>query len=113
MHELSLCESIVTLVVESAGREGIRRVTRVTVDIGAGAAIDPDALLFCFPLVTEDTLAAGAELVIERTALKARCDACGTDYAPDTLIAPCPACGGTRRTLLAGRDMRVVSFEGE
>ncbi|WP_042690855.1 hydrogenase maturation nickel metallochaperone HypA, partial [Azospirillum sp. B506] len=72
MHELSLCESIVALVVESAGREGIRRVTRVTVDIGAGAAIDPEALLFCFPLMTEGTSAVGAELAINRNALKAR-----------------------------------------
>lgn len=86
---------------------------RVTVDTGAGAAIDPDALSFCFPLVADDTLAAGAELAIERTALKARCDACGAGYAPDTLIAPCPSCGGTRRTLLAGRDMRAVSFEAQ
>lgn len=113
MHELSLCESIVSLVTESAGREGLARVTRVTVDIGVAAAIDPDALLFCFPIVAEATPAAEAELVVNRIPLKARCTACGADFAPETLISPCPVCGGHDRSLLAGRDMRVVSFEGE
>ncbi|CBS89661.1 hydrogenase maturation nickel metallochaperone HypA [Azospirillum lipoferum] len=113
MHELSLCESIVAMVAESARREGLHRVTRVTVDIGVASAIDPDALLFCFPIVTEGTAAAEAELAVNRIALKARCAGCGTDFSPETLISPCPACGGHDRTLLAGRDMRVVSFEGE
>ncbi|BAI75130.1 hydrogenase nickel incorporation protein (plasmid) [Azospirillum sp. B510] len=113
MHELSLCESIVSLVTESAGREGLRRVTRVTVDIGVASAIDPDALLFCFPIVTEDTPAAGAELAVNRIALQARCAACGADFSPESLISPCPACGSHDRSLRAGRDMRVVSFEGE
>lgn len=113
MHELSLCESIVSLVTDCAVREGLTRVTRVTVDIGAASAVDPDALLFCFPLVTEGTPAASAELSINRVALKARCTACGVDFAPETLISPCPICGGHDRSLLAGRDMRVVSFEGE
>ncbi|PWC90894.1 hydrogenase expression protein HupH [Azospirillum sp. TSH100] len=113
MHELSLCESIVSLVTDCAAREGVTRVTRVTIDIGAASAVDPDALLFCFPLVTEGTPAASAVLCINHIALKAHCIACGTDYAPATLISPCPACGGHDRSLLAGRDMRVVSFEGE
>ncbi len=113
MHELSLCESIVAIVADSARREGLHRVTRVTVDIGVASAIDPDALLFCFPIVTEGTAAAGAELVVNRIALKARCTACGTDFSPETLISPCPSCGGHDRTLLAGREMRVASFEGE
>ncbi|HYH39950.1 MAG TPA: hydrogenase maturation nickel metallochaperone HypA [Azospirillum sp.] len=113
MHELSLSEGIVTLVAECAAREGIARVSRVTVDIGAASAVDPDALVFCFPITADGTVAAGAELVVNRIAVQARCAGCGTDYAPATPIAPCPACGSHARTLLRGREMRVASFEGE
>ncbi|WP_245986989.1 hydrogenase maturation nickel metallochaperone HypA [Azospirillum thermophilum] len=113
MHELSLCESITGLVADCAAREGIGRVTRVTVAIGKASAIDPEALLFCFPITTEGTVAAGAELVVEQIALRARCTDCGAEFAPLSRMAPCPACGGFAKTLLAGQEMQVVSFEGE
>jgi hydrogenase nickel incorporation protein HypA/HybF len=113
MHELALSESITDLVVECARRERLARVSRVVIEIGVAASVDPQALLFCFPITAADTVAADAELVISRTALKARCNACETGYAPENLIAACPACGSFARTILAGREMRVVSFDGE
>ena len=69
MHELALCESITDLVVECARREGIARVSRVVIEIGVAAAVDPEALSFCFPITAADTVAAGAELVINMIAL--------------------------------------------
>jgi hydrogenase nickel incorporation protein HypA/HybF len=112
MHELALVESIIELVADGARRERMVRVTRVLVEIGAGASVDPDAMLFCFPIAAADTVAAGAELVINEVALQARCDDCRIDYAPETLFAACPACGGFGGKIIGGREMRVVSFHG-
>jgi hydrogenase nickel incorporation protein HypA/HybF len=112
MHELAVSESIIDLVVNAAREARIARVTRVIVEIGAASAVDPDALLFCFPVAAEETVAAGAELVIASIALQARCDSCRVDYAPETLFAPCPGCGGFGGRVIAGRGMRVVSFHG-
>ena len=113
MHELALCESITDLVADCARREGIARVSRVVVEIGVAASVDPQALLFCFPITAAETVAAGAELVIKPIALRVSCQSCQTEYAPETLIATCPACGSFARKILAGREMRVVSFDGE
>jgi hydrogenase nickel incorporation protein HypA/HybF len=113
MHELSISESITDLVVESARRESIGRVSRVVVEIGVAAAVDPQALLFCFPISAADTIAAGAELVINMTALQMRCEGCGKEYAPEIQVSSCPICGSFASQILAGREMRVVSFEGE
>ena len=113
MHELSLCESIAELVVAAARQEGVARVTRVTLEIGSAAPVDPEALRFCFPLTVADTPARDAELVIERVALRVRCQGCGAEYEPPAPIDPCPACGGFARSVLAGREMRVASFAGE
>jgi hydrogenase nickel incorporation protein HypA/HybF len=113
MHELTLSASIIDTVVECARRERIVRVSRVVIEIGIAASVDPQALLFCFPITAAETVAADAELVINRTALKARCNACQAEYAPENVIAACPACGSFARTILAGREMRVVSFDGK
>lgn len=113
MHELSLSESIIDLVVDRARVEHIARVSRVVVEIGVASAIDPQTLLFCFPITAAETLADGAELVIRDIPLQARCEACRMEFAPPTLISPCPSCGSFARHIVAGREMRVVSFEGE
>src|SRR5208283_3050630 len=62
MHELALAQSITDLVVDYARRERIARISRVVVEIGIAASVEPDALLFCFPIVADETPAAGAEL---------------------------------------------------
>jgi hydrogenase nickel incorporation protein HypA/HybF len=113
MHELSISESITDLVVECARRENVGRVSRVVVEIGVAAAVDPQALLFCFPITAADTIASGAELVINMTALRVRCEGCGNERAPEIQVSPCPICGSFASQVLAGREMRVVSFEGE
>lgn len=113
MHEVSLCQSIVDLVVQCARREGFTRVTRITLDIGAAAAVEIDALRFCFPMIAETTLARDAEMCIETIPLRARCRSCGGEYAPENLAAPCPACGVYGPEFLAGRELRVRSFDAE
>jgi len=113
MHELALSGSITDLVVECARRERLTRVSRVVVEIGVAAAVDPGALLFCFPITAAETVAAGAKLVINRIALRVRCNSCDTEYAPQALVATCPEYGSFAREILAGREMRVVSFDGE
>jgi hydrogenase nickel incorporation protein HypA/HybF len=113
MHELSISESIIDLVVECARRENVARVSRVVVEIGVAAAVDPQALLFCFPITAADTIASGAELMINMIGLQARCEACGKEYAPETQFSPCPVCASFASQILAGREMRVVSFAGE
>ena len=113
MHELALSQSIVELVVECARREGVHAVSRVTLEIGMAAGVEPDALRFCFDIVAADTVARGAELAIETIALQARCRDCECEFAPVRLVSPCPRCGSYAPLLLRGREFRVKSFDGE
>lgn len=113
MHELSLCVSIAELVQASARQEGVGRVTRVVLALGAAAPVDPQALQFSFPLVAARTVLDGAELVIQRVPLRLRCTSCQHVFEPATQAEPCPACGSCARETLQGREMRVLSFDGE
>lgn len=112
MHELSLAQGITDLVAECARREGITRVTRVLLDIGVAAAVEPGAIQFCFPLTAEGTVAEGAELVINRPPLKVRCEACGHEYEAKFVATSCPACHAHQPKVLPGLEVRVVSFDG-
>lgn len=68
MHELSLCESLVRIVVQKAVAEGMKKVSEIEITIGELAGVSDEALAFCFPSVSKGTLAEGARLVFKSTA---------------------------------------------
>ncbi|MGA9396674.1 MAG: hydrogenase maturation nickel metallochaperone HypA, partial [Anaerolineaceae bacterium] len=85
----------------------------ITVQIGQFTGIEPDALDFAFQVMSKESLAEGAELVIEKTPLVLRCKKCEGEYSgsPDDLR--CPNCGAEDFTILQGREMVVKSITGE
>jgi len=113
MHELALTQGIVDLATQVGRREGLHRISRVVVEVGVAAAVVPDALTFCFEIVAADTIARGADLVIETVGLRAACRACGTEFEPASLVSACPDCGEYGPRLLSGRELRVKSLDGE
>ena len=56
MHELALTQSLVDLVAE---RTVGRRVVAVNVRVGDAAGVVPDAMAFCFDVVTVQNAARG------------------------------------------------------
>ncbi len=59
MHELGLSRNVVSIVAEHAGH---RRVRRVRLAIGPLACVERETLSFCFDIVAEGTVLAGATL---------------------------------------------------
>lgn len=112
MHELALTQSIVDLVIECARKEGVHAVTRITLEVGVAAGIEPDALRFCFDVIAADSLVEGAELAVETIALQAKCLDCACEFEPTQLVSSCPRCGSYATLLERGREFRVKSFDG-
>jgi hydrogenase nickel incorporation protein HypA/HybF len=61
MHELSITSDIVAIV--GAAAEG-QRVVRVVLEVGRLAGVMPDAIAFCFDVVSKGTPVQGAALSI-------------------------------------------------
>jgi hydrogenase nickel incorporation protein HypA/HybF len=59
MHELSLSRNVVSIVADHAGS---RQVRRVRLAIGPHACVERQALRFCFDIVAQGTVLAGAAL---------------------------------------------------
>lgn len=110
MHELSIAQGIIDLVIGEAGRNQVRKVTRVDLEIGAMAGVEIEALLFAWETIRQGTLAHEASLVIDHVEARARCLACDTEFPPDNYLAACPSCGSYRYEIIKGRELRVSSF---
>ena len=115
MHEMSVALAVVDQVAEAADRAGdITAVRSVRLQVGELAGVVPDSLTFCFELACAGTLLEGAELITEAVPGRARCTPCAHEWAvgmPPRLT--CPACGGTRTDLLAGRELGIVDVRWE
>ena len=107
MHELAVTQSVVDAVVE---RTGEHRVLEVRLRVGRLSGVVPDAMRFCFDLVTEGTPLQGATLDIEEPEGTATCRRCGSTFALPDLILLCP-CGSADVDVLTGRELAIRSVE--
>ena len=107
MHEMAITQNVVDAVCEHAAG---RTVHSVRLQVGRLCAVVPDAMQFCFELVTEGTVAEGARLEIEEPPGRAHCRGCATDFPLDDPVLLCP-CGSADVEILSGRELRIMSME--
>ena len=113
MHELSVTESILKIVLRHAEQSGAARVTQIDLVIGDLSSIIDDSVQFYFDMISQGTLAENARLVFDRVPGQLRCWDCQTIFAPDGRMYACPQCGSVRVEVIAGREFRVESIEVE
>jgi hydrogenase nickel incorporation protein HypA/HybF len=113
MHEMSLAENVLQIIEESARTQNFQRVRTVIMEIGALAAVGPDAMRFCFDAVMRGSIADGARLEIVETAGAGRCIACNKTMPLQEQYAICPECGSARIEITGGNEMRVKELEVE
>jgi hydrogenase nickel incorporation protein HypA/HybF len=109
MHELAISRAILDTAVDRA--QG-RRVTRVSVTIGALRQVVPDSLEFYFEIVSRGTLCEGASLRPRPLPARLRC-ACGEQWELADVSFRCPRCAGAQVTVLSGDELLVDSIEVE
>jgi hydrogenase nickel incorporation protein HypA/HybF len=113
MHEMSLAEGVLQLI-EDAGREqGFTRVRTVIVEIGQLAAVEVEAMRFCFDAVTQDSIAENALLEIVEMPGEGWCMKCAATVPMAEQYGPCPKCGGYQVQVTGGTEMRVRELEVE
>jgi len=113
MHELSLAMGILQIVDEAARAQQFVRVRSVEIEMGELAAVEPEAIRFCFDAVTRGTLAEGARLHIISVRGEGLCFNCNQTVPLAALYDPCPACGGYPVQATGGTEMRVKELEVE
>jgi hydrogenase nickel incorporation protein HypA/HybF len=110
VHELSIAQAVVSTVEQAVGG---RRVLRVRVRIGPLAGVVPEALAFCWDVVTRGSALEGAALEVERVPLEVACSTCGHRRAVTAppLAWSCPDCGRPALPLGDGRTLEVGEVE--
>ena len=111
MHELSVAEDLIKLIVDVAQQNDARRVNTITLEVGALAGIEPDALTLAFEVVSRGTVAEGSEVRLEHKPLTVVCPACGWQGEVEKLYPVCGGCGQLQVRVTGGRELRLLSID--
>ncbi len=113
MHEMSLAESVLQIIEDTALKQGYTRVKTVWLEIGQLACVEQESLRFCFDVVMRDSVAHQARLEIIEMAGQGRCAQCLIEMPIAALYQACPNCGSYEIQVTAGDEMRVKEIEVE
>ena len=108
MHELSLCQSIGTIVRQHAGD---RQVEVVHLTVGQLRQVVPETLVYCWGIVNEGTVCAGSVLDIDHVPGVLTCAQCGQRTTMEEMRIMCGSCGSTKVTVTGGEELLVTSIE--
>ncbi len=113
MHELSVTEAILKIILDEMARYKAVKVGRVQIKMGELSAYVPECIEEYFSLLSEDTPAYGAKLefIIEQAVL--RCRTCNKEFKPEYHRLRCPFCKGMDADITSGKGFSVESLEIE
>lgn len=111
MHELSVCESLLTQVRATAQANGASSVGRITVRLGPLSGVEADLLAQAFTIARNGPMTASASLEIETQPIRIRCRDCGNENEapPNRLL--CAACDSFRVDLVSGDELLLARIE--
>jgi hydrogenase nickel incorporation protein HypA/HybF len=98
---------------EQAREQGFHQVKTVSLEIGALAGVEPEAMRFGFDVVMCGSLAQGAKLEIVHLPGQAWCMACARGVAIGRRFDACPDCGGYQLQVSGGDELRIKELEVE
>jgi hydrogenase nickel incorporation protein HypA/HybF len=113
MHEMALAENVLHIVEDASRDQGFVRVKTVILEIGQLAAVEQEAMRFCFDAVMRGSIAEGAELEIIDVPGQGWCMKCAATVPIAQQYDACPQCGGYQVQPTGGMEMRVRELEVE
>ncbi len=113
MHEMSLATEALHLIEDAARTQGFQHVRAIWLEIGQLAAVEKEALRFCFDAVTRDSIAEGARIEMIDIPGQGWCAQCADTVPVIALFDLCPRCGGHQIEITGGNEMRVKELEVE
>lgn len=120
MHEASLVEGMLGLAVHAAEEFHAAnpgspkpKIKEIICEAGLLACFEPDALRACFEVLSEGTIAEGAELVVKTAPLACACGACGHRFKLFRRHFVCPRCQSDDVNFSGGSGLVIQAINVE
>jgi hydrogenase nickel incorporation protein HypA/HybF len=113
MHEFSISSEIVKAILDTAGRNGGRKVLSFRLEFGELMLLNVEQVTFWVGELLKGSMAEGAKINVKTIRARIKCGACGyhgvlTSEGNSLLqgLTPqcCPECGSLQSTIVKGRE---------
>jgi len=111
MHELSIALGIVDIAEKETKKANKNKVELIELEIGTLAGIEFDSLDFIWPTAVKNTVLETAEKKINVVEGTAKCGDCGHTFKLKKVYDSCPNCNSYLKTILKGKELRIVCLE--
>lgn len=113
MHELSIAENILDIVLRKVEEEKLGAVTAIYVRIGTLTDVVPESLTFGFDVIKKGTALSETQLRTEIVPLEACCRSCSRNFTATDFIFLCPHCGSSDVEVISGMELEISHLEVE
>ena len=113
MHELSICQALMTQVESIALEHNAQNVASIVVAVGPLSGVEAQLLKNAYPIASAGTVAASAELIIEELPVRVKCNQCGSESEAKLNKLICKQCGDWQTSLISGDELMLMSVELE
>ncbi len=111
MHELSICQSLLSQIEQTAQFHNVRFAKRVVLGIGPLSGVVDDLLRRAFELLQPGSVAENAILVIESCPVIVECPTCFRSSEVPSNKLVCPHCQEWRTSLISGDGLVLMQIE--
>ena len=111
MHELAVTESILEIAMQAAKERAATKVTDIYLRLGQLSSIVDESVQFYWDVISQGTLAEGAQLHFTHVPARLRCKACGAEFDLTEELTPCPSCQSIALEIIQGEEFQVDAIE--
>lgn len=111
MHELSIAQGILDIVVNAVPEAQRSLVRIVRIRVGELSGVVPDSLDFSFTALSAGTPLALSHLDMEQIPYRIHCRTCDITARCEPGLRPCPTCGGVETEVVSGLELQVTEIE--
>jgi hydrogenase nickel incorporation protein HypA/HybF len=107
MHELGVVIKVVKTVEGVARKNGVTRIEKLVLQIGALSSVIPRYVEECYPMAVKDTILADTRLEIDILPANGRCRSCEKVYNVLDHKGVCPDCGNEKPEMISGNEFMI------
>lgn len=111
MYELAICQDVMTQVEQIARQHQAVNIVRIELQVGPLSGVEVQLLEAAFPIACAGTLAEQAELAIEATPIRVKCNSCHEQSIVSQNNLVCRHCGDWQTQLVSGDEMILKRIE--
>jgi hydrogenase nickel incorporation protein HypA/HybF len=115
MHELSVTNNLIQLVLTECKKRSITQPKKIIVDLGGFTSYSKDSVLFYYDILKkEHPLIRTTTLVVNELPGRITCNTCKKDITiTDASFMCCPYCHGMDITIEGGKEFILKEIEAE